>query len=176
MLSFGITSFVAHNDIEPTSEWQSQIETALGTCDSLVALLHPDFHNSNWTDQEIGFVMGRSLPVFAVQLGQVPYGFIGRFQAFNGNGKLSGALARELFDAYRKHKQTQTRLGAVLIHLFERSGSYDSAKVRIGYLVEVEAWDLSYSERVSAAAENNSQIFDSWGVKDRVKALVKKWS
>src|SRR5262249_45002832 len=76
VLRFGISGFVAHNDIEPTAEWQSQIEVALATCESLVALLHPNFHASNWTDQEIGAAMGRGVPVYAVQLGQVPYGFI----------------------------------------------------------------------------------------------------
>ena len=35
LLRFGITAFVAHNDIEPTLEWQAQIETALSTADAL---------------------------------------------------------------------------------------------------------------------------------------------
>jgi hypothetical protein len=122
LLTHGISAFVAHSDIEPTAEWLSQIETALATADSLVALLHPDFHQSKWTDQEIGFAMGRGLPVFAVRYGQDPYGFIGRFQAFAGGGKTPGALARELFDAYRKHKQTQKRMAEVLVALFEASG------------------------------------------------------
>ena len=93
LLGYGISGFVAHNDIEPTLEWQTQIETALSTADSLVALLHPAFHKSNWTDQEIGFAMGRGLPVFAIRFGQDPYGFIGRFQGFVGGGKTPEVLA-----------------------------------------------------------------------------------
>ena len=50
----------------PHLEWQVQIETALATCDTLVALLHDKFHASNWTDEEIGFAMGRGVPTFAV--------------------------------------------------------------------------------------------------------------
>jgi len=84
LLPYGISSFVAHNDIEPTTEWQNQIETALSTCDALVALLHEKFHESKWTDQEVGFAMGRGVPVYSVHFGEAPYGFIGRFQAFNG--------------------------------------------------------------------------------------------
>jgi len=53
LLPYGISAFVAHTDIEPTLEWQVQIETALSTCEALVALLHDKFHASNWTDQEI---------------------------------------------------------------------------------------------------------------------------
>lgn len=175
LLEFWISAFVAHNDIEPTAEWQTQIETALATCDSLVALLHEGFHVSNWTDQEIGFAMGRGLPVFAVRLEQDPYGFIGRFQAFNGSKKKANALARELFDAYRKNKQTQRRMSEVLVTLFEESGSFAEAKARMGYLDELETWDASFSPRVRNAAESNSQVSGSWGVPERVTALLKKW-
>lgn len=108
-LEFGISCFVAHNDIEPTQEWQTQIETALATSDALVALLHPEFHASNWTDQEIGYAMGRGLPVYSVRFGQDPYGFIGRFQAFTAKGKNPLALAQELFESFRKNKQTHSR-------------------------------------------------------------------
>ena len=44
LLNFGVSCFVAHNDVEPTQEWQAQIETALATCEALIALLHQDFH------------------------------------------------------------------------------------------------------------------------------------
>jgi hypothetical protein len=176
LLNYGISGFVAHNDIEPTLEWQSQIETALATADSLVALLHPEFHESNWTDQEIGFAMGRGLPVFAVRFGQDPYGFIGRFQGFTGNGKTPEILARELFDGYRKNKQTQKRMGEVLLNLFEDSSSFASAKSRIGYLEQLDVWDATFVPRLEAALDANSQISGSWGVPERVQALAKKWA
>jgi nucleoside 2-deoxyribosyltransferase len=175
LLGFGISAFVAHNDIEPTLEWQLQIETALATCDALVALLHDKFHASNWTDQEIGFTMGRGVPAFAVRFGETPYGFIGRFQAFNGNNKTAEALARELFDAYRKNKQTQQRMAEVLVGLFEESGSFAEAKARIGYLEELDTWEPSFSNRIRGAVENNRQVSESFGVPKRVEALLEKW-
>jgi TIR domain-containing protein len=175
LLKYGISGFVAHNDIEPTSEWQAQIEVALTTCEALLALLHDKFHASNWTDQEIGFAMGRRVPAFAVRFGETPYGFIGRFQAFNGNGKTASALAREIFDSLRKNEQTQRRMSEVLVALFEQSGSFAQAKERIGFLEELEVWAPSFSARVRAAAAANGQILSSWGVPGRVEALAKKW-
>jgi nucleoside 2-deoxyribosyltransferase len=176
LLEFGISCFVAHNDIEPTAEWQTQIETALATCEALVALLHPSFHQSNWTDQEIGFAMGRGVPVFAVRFDQDPYGFIGRFQAFNGIGKSAAPLAKELFDSYRKNKQTQHRMSEVVVGLFEQSGSFAAAKSHIGYLEELEYWEPPFSTRIRSAAKGNSQVSESWGVPERVNALIKKWA
>ncbi len=77
LTKYGISCFVAHEDIKPTREWQDEIEAALATCDALLALLHPGFHESLWTDQEIGYVMGRGLPAFAVRLGEEPYALPG---------------------------------------------------------------------------------------------------
>ena len=174
LLKYGISSFVAHNDIEPTSEWQTQIEMALTTCDALLALLHEGFHASNWTDQEIGFAMGRGVASFAVRLGQTPYGFIGRFQALNGNCKAAPALARELFDCYRKHKQTARKMSQAIVSQFEVSDSFAVAKERMGYLEELQIWDPSYAGRITSAVNINSQIEGSWGVPERVQKLVKK--
>lgn len=175
LLKYGISAFVAHNDIEPTLEWQAQIEAALTTCEVLLALLHDKFHASNWTDQEIGFAMGRRVPAFAVRFGETPYGFIARFQAFNGNGKTASALALEIFDSFRKNKQTQRRMSEVLVALFEQSGSFAQAKERIGFLEELELWAPSFPARIRAAVEANGQISSSWGVPNRVETLAKKW-
>jgi nucleoside 2-deoxyribosyltransferase len=176
LFRYGISSFVAHNDIEPTSEWQVQIETALATCDALVALLHDKFHASNWTDQEIGFAMGRGVPTFAVRLGETPYGFIGRFQAFNGNGKSAPNLASELFDCYRKHKQTESKMSAAVVSIFELSDSFATAKERMRYLEQLQVWDPSFAGRIRSAVNTNSQIDGSYGVPERVKKLLQKWA
>jgi len=175
LIGYGISSFVAHNDIEPTSEWQNEIELALATCDALVALLHDDFHASHWTDQEIGFAMGRGVPVFSMRLGQAPYGFIGRFQAFNGHGKSEEELARELFDAFRKNKQTRAKIADGVVTMFEGSWSFASAKMLVGRLEELTTWSPSFSEREQAAVTNNSQVSGSFGVPKRVENLVAKW-
>ena len=176
LVNYGISSFVAHNDIEPTSEWQNEIEAALATCDALVALLHEDFHESNWTDQEIGFVMGRGVPVASIRLGHTPYGFIGRFQAFNGHGKSVTDLARELFDCYRKNKYTESKIAEALVTMFEDSWSFANAKTVLAYLEESTVWSPSLSERVQAAVENNGQVSGSFGVPKRVENLIAKWS
>lgn len=78
---FGITAFVAHADIRPTRAWQAEIENALHSMDAFVALMTDGFHDSDWTDQEVGFALARGVPVIAVRLGLDPYGFLGKFQA-----------------------------------------------------------------------------------------------
>jgi hypothetical protein len=175
LLGCAIDSFVAHTDIEPAAEWQNVIESELRTCDALVALLHPDFHKSAWTDQEMGFVMGRDTPVFTVRLGQTPYGFVGRFQAFQGIDKRPELIANELFHAYRKHSKTKSQMRESLLRKFEKSRSYASATENVGFLEEMDRWEDEYYSRILSALKNNDQISNAFGVKDRVLALAKKW-
>jgi hypothetical protein len=113
------------------------------------------------------------VPVFSVRFGQDPYGFIGRFQAFNGHDKTASVLAEELFNAYRRNKQTQHRMAEAIVGRFEESGSYASAKTRIGYLEDLEVWEPSFSTRLESAAMSNSQINGAWGVSDRVHSPSK---
>ncbi|MFN5275636.1 MAG: toll/interleukin-1 receptor domain-containing protein [Planctomycetota bacterium] len=80
---FGISCFVAHEDIHPTKPWKDEIENALASMDGFVALLTSNFHESDWTDQEVGFAFARGVPIIAARLGKDPYGFIGRFQGLS---------------------------------------------------------------------------------------------
>lgn len=78
---FGVSCFVAHEDISPTKTWQDEIENALATMDGFVAAMTENFHESYWTDQEVGYALARGVPIIALRLGRDPYGFIAKFQA-----------------------------------------------------------------------------------------------
>lgn len=82
---YGASCIVAHKDIEPTKLWQDEIENALHSMDILVALMTDGFQDSNWTDQEIGFAMGRKKRIISVRMGTDPYGFIGKYQGVASN-------------------------------------------------------------------------------------------
>ncbi|HEU0132086.1 MAG TPA: toll/interleukin-1 receptor domain-containing protein [Mycobacteriales bacterium] len=77
----GVHAFVAHEDIEPTRQWQEQIVRALNTAEVFAGLVHPEVNDSAWCHQEIGWALGRGLPMFFLRLGpQPPRGFPGATQ------------------------------------------------------------------------------------------------
>jgi TIR domain len=170
-----ISAFVAHNDIAPTAEWQDVILSALATADAMVVLMRDGFHESNWTDQEIGYAMGRGILVVTVRLGPDPYGFIGRFQALNGNGKEMTLLALELFEIFRTHKQTRRRMTEALVSDFELADSFAMAKSAVSKLEQAVYWDDSLSERCRTAVQSNSQVSGSFGVPERLERRIAKW-
>jgi hypothetical protein len=172
-LSYQISSFIAHVDIEPTKKWQDEIELALSTADALVAMLTPGFHESKWTDQEIGFAMGRSLPILTIRLGEDPYGFLAREQAIQGIDVTEDKVARAIFNVFVKNKQTQKRMAQSLVSRFVGSNSFASAKVNFALLEKVEYWDRQLTTQVKKAVKENGQISDAWYLPQKVQAFLK---
>ena len=92
----GVDGFVAHTTIEPSRVWQDEIEYALNTSDVLVGLLHLGFAKSIWTQQEIGWALGRGIPTLMVRLGEDPTGFSGNFQASAGKSSSARTTASRI--------------------------------------------------------------------------------
>jgi hypothetical protein len=75
---YNVAAFVAHDDIEPTKEWEAEIERALRTMDALTGIISTDFFQSRWCDQEVGFAFGRSKLVVPICKDAIPHGFLGK--------------------------------------------------------------------------------------------------
>ncbi len=169
---YSISGFVAHSDIEPTKKWQDEIEIALRTCDAIVALMVKDFHKSKWTDQEIGFALGRDLLIIPVKMGDDPYSFIGKFQAISFTD--IPTLSEKIFNSLLKNKKTNKKMSNALMYKFENSDSYAEARNNVGLIERIEYWDKKLIRRLKKAKENNSQISYLFGVPERIESLMKR--
>jgi hypothetical protein len=107
---FGIAAFVAHEDIHPTLEWQSEIEKALHTMDALVAMHTPGFSQSYWTQQEIGFAVGKGVKIISLRMGEDPTGFISKHQALPRGSKTAEAIANDVVGLLAEDRRTKDRL------------------------------------------------------------------
>jgi hypothetical protein len=93
---YAISGFVAHEDIHPTVEWEKEIERALYTMDAFLAIHTPGFKDSFWTQQEIGFAVGRSVKIISFKMGEDPTGFISKHQALPRRGRTAEEIAGEV--------------------------------------------------------------------------------
>ena len=153
---YGALCFVAHEDINPTKEWQEEIEKAMTSMDVLVALMTTGFHDSNWTDQEVGFALGRGVPVIAVKLGLDPYGFIGKFQALSCNWD---AVPLELIRLLiKKPHMLDAYIGSV-----ERCSSFDHGNTLAKILPDIEKLTEDQVRRLVEAFKENSELRGSFG-------------
>lgn len=157
---YGISGFVAHEDIEPTKEWQEEIEKGLFSMDALCAVLMPGFKDSNWTDQEVGVAVGRGVLVIPIRKGLDPYGFIGKYQGFQSSGKNIEEVAEGVFKILAKNPKTRTIILNHLIDLFLLSNTQKEALERIRSIKKIS--DIP-SERVHHLRK---QITENKNLKD----------
>lgn len=156
----GIHGFVAHEDIEPTREWQDVIESALTTCDALAAYLTPDFASSKWCDQEVGFCVSRAIPIVPLKFGMDPHGFIGKYQAIQCTGKLPLAIANEIADTLLAHPQTAATMAAPAVRAFARADTFDNARKHWERIKRIPAhrWTAEMALEATNAARTNTQL------------------
>lgn len=148
LFEYGISSFVAHEDIEPTKEWLSEIEKALFSMDALVAILSPGFNESNWTDHEVGIAIGRNCLVIPIRKGIDPYGFIGKFQGFQGEGKTIKGVADGIFSILINHSKTMALMSDALSNLILSSNDSNSAFAYLTLIKKIQGIPIETIKKI----------------------------
>lgn len=153
---FGVSGFVAHADILPTKEWQNEIENALFSMDAFVALMTDGFHDSVWTDQEVGCAFGRGVPIISVKLGLDPYGFIGKFQALSCDWDTADVEIVKLL-------VKDDRMLNAYIKAVQSCVSYDQANKLSKVLPSIARLSEQQVRNLISAFNENGQLRDSYG-------------
>lgn len=186
---YGIEAFVAHDDITPSKAWREQIRRALATCHYFVALLkYPEFHDSQWCDQEVGWALARGIPILPVR----PVGF-DRTAARDGfleehqdiSLDAAHSTTHEHFIAYNvlmgivRTPNLRELAPKVLVEAFVNSASYESSR-RIWALIDSQPQiESEQLRRLEYAVKVNDQVrdanLDSKPMPGLVKALVEKF-
>lgn len=186
---YGISGFVAHDDISPTDEWRDVIEWALRTCEAMTAYLTPDYHPSLWTDQEVGVCLARAVLIIPIRKGATPYGFMGKYQALAGGTKGAERLAQDIHGILESNALTASRLVAAKIDVeasqaveeLEQAPSYNAARAALTRLLRVPEEHLNNEllDRIERASQTNHELTAQWNfgatqVKDQAVALVER--
>ena len=113
-----LAPFMASRDIPKGAEWLPNLEDALQSAEALAAFLTPDFRQSDWCDQEIGYALGRQRPVVPLQLadGLRPYGYLARYQLVETIGLTPPEVAKAIFDTLYVRTREQRKLTASVLH------------------------------------------------------------
>ncbi len=161
---WGIDAFVAHDVIEPTREWRDEIEAALRTCDAMCAMVTPEFVESRWCDQEVGFALARGVVIVPMKIGTDPHGFIAKLQAITiPDHTTPYSVADGLFDILARHSMTAEALVPAVVRRYVNSDSLDNTRAAFVLLETIprSAWTDAMVEQVERAPRLNSQVGDA---------------
>jgi hypothetical protein len=171
---FHIATFVAHDDIEPTKEWQTEIERALRTMDALLVMISTDFLSSRWCDQEVGIAIGRGKLVVPLRAGADPHGFMGKYQGLQSAGVDLQILTEQIVDILIRNPQSSQRMADAFIERMVSAWTYETAKFAITLLEQVPRLNAPQIERLVHSIDDNDQVRDAFGVPARIQTLVAK--
>lgn len=163
---YGISSFVAHEDIEPTKEWQEEIEKGLFSMDALCAILMPGFKESNWTDQEIGVAVGRDILVIPIRRELDPYGFIGKYQGYQALGKNVNEVAEGIFQIIAKNSKTRNNILNNLSDLFLASTDHQTALERLRSLKKIQDLPVDKIKHLHSGIIENKNLRNAQVLKE----------
>lgn len=138
LLKYGITAFVAHEDITPSKEWQNEIEAALLSMDVFVAILMDGFKESDWCDQEIGVAVGRKVLIIPIIKDLYPYGFISKYQGVKVNNLKVGDVAGIIFKIIVNSEQKRFDMLKALSNCLLQTTDISMANERLEILKGVE--------------------------------------
>ena len=174
LASYQIAAFVAHDDIEPTKEWQAEIETALRTMDALGAIISPAFLPSLWCDQEVGIAIGRGKLVVPLRVGSDPHGFLGKYQGLQTKGRDASAIAGQVFEILLRHDLTSQRMVESLVERMASSKNWASSKQSAVFLKGAKALTTAQAGRLLKAIDENSEVGNAIGVPEQIRTLISR--
>lgn len=182
---FGIDAFVAHDDIEPSRQWRDVIRTGLATCDAMLALWHPRFHASQWCDQEVGWALGRRIPVIPVRphdfdRSAARDGFLEEHQDFTlTNPRSEWQVAREVLRILLRDTRTHDKAFTAAIESFVNSPGYNHTRWVWPFIAREEHMSSDHLRRLEYAVETNRQVYDAnvdfTPVPELVRGLVQRF-
>lgn len=173
---YAITSFVAHEDIEPTKEWQNEIEAGLKTMDALAAILMPGFPESNWCDQEVGVAVGRGVLIIPIRKGLDPYGFIGKYQGIQAQGKTIGDVAEEIFATLVKSPKTKNKILISLSGALSNATTSEEAIEKVSIFKSLESVPSDILENLKQQVADNPRLSESKEFIDSLNFMLVKFN
>ncbi|MDR3359379.1 MAG: toll/interleukin-1 receptor domain-containing protein [Bifidobacteriaceae bacterium] len=181
---FGTSVFVAHDNIHPSKQWRDVIRSALATCDAMIALTHERFHASQWCDQEVGWALGRSVPVIPVRPGgfdrsSAADGFLEEHQDFQLTGpQREWELARRTLVTLLDHERTHATALTAAVESFVASPSFNHTRWIWPYIARITNLSGDQLRRLEYAIATNDQVYkagaDGKALPVLVEDLVKK--
>ena len=161
--TYGISAFVAHDTIEPMAAWKDEIVKGLETMEVMLVFVTDDFHQSTWCNQEVGFALGRQVPIVSLKLqSKDPDGFIGDRQALKVSLDKMLESASEIYRLLAEKLGNKTRLQSALIEAFIEAPCFNETKLRFERLASVVT-SLSDDEvaRIIRGFANNDQLHNA---------------
>lgn len=172
---YGMSCFVAHETIPADEDWQKVIVSGLETMELMIAIITDDFHESVYCMQEVGYALGRAIPVISLKVGKChPLGFTSHKQAQKGWLDEPSKSAKSLFSLIGDRLRRLERLNDVLITSFCEAKDWHDARDRFERMkAHVEKLTAEQVMQIVSAYGSNDQLYNAIYLDNNANRLAK---
>jgi len=170
----GIHGFVAHDTMTCSKPWQMQTEQALRSMEAFVALVHPEFNASAWCLQEVGWGLGRRVPLFAVRIGADPLGFLGRNQWPSCVGRSPKDVAKVIGSWIASIRELGTPVVDGLLSALKAAGNYYDAGATASRIASLETLTDDQFRQLDEIWWSNDQLHEGALATKAMKPFYRK--
>jgi len=180
---YGFDTFLAHEDLQPSVEWQEVIRLKLKECVVFLPLLTESFTKSDWTDQETGMAVALRKIIVPMKLNINPYGFISRYQAQSLAGAADATsifppvieeACWNILKTLATHKGIASEIRDGVIAAFGRSGSFREAGNFATRMQSLEPFSDQQLNEIVRVSTVNDQISHGFDARAYVNDLIRR--
>jgi TIR domain len=171
--AFQISCFLAHEDLDPSVEWQREITRSLKVCDLFLPVICKNFRESKWTDQEVGMAVAWKKPIIPLSLGPpAPYGFMGKYQAIKIAPETVGEKCLTILRKLASHPKLGAAVRDGIIDGFLDSKSFDESRRRSRWLTGIDGFSPDQLNRLLDGSATNVDIYRGFDARAVVAKLT----
>jgi len=132
----------------------------------------PPREEVKWTDQEVGFALGKGAMVVPVRFGLDPYGFIGKVQGLRASLEQPSQVATLLADTLLNHPATHRFIRKGLVAAIGAAESYSNAIALSKTIATVKDFSDEEKAMIQHACRTNDQVINANGVVSRICSAI----
>ncbi len=173
--------FLAHRDIEVGKSWREAIRKEIAKCDMLVALVTPNFRESEYTDQEVGAAWVLEKSILAVLAGKAePTGFITDLQGARYDRNHPPNTAGEIMRFALSEIHGEERVVDMLTEMLAKSESPQEAEYLATILITEQikhGLTVEQYKSIKSARRSNAHVdksFRAIGYLDIILPVVRE--
>lgn len=181
---FGFQVFLAHEDLEPSIEWDPEILKNLKSADFIIPLISLNSKKSPFVNQEIGFAIALNTKIIPIKIENIdPFGFISKLQACKCDGfseyNILEPATKIFFHLILNPKCTKYKTRAInsLIYALCNSNSYRTSRIIIKTLIKSEEktkLTKEQIERLTQAIQGNRQVYQELYILPELGKILQK--
>jgi TIR domain len=170
---YGISSFVAHDTIEPMEKWQHIIRKSLQSMEIMLVFITNGFFESFWTNQEVGVALGRGIPIIPVKMQKCdPCGFINDTQALIGDLDNPTASVDGIYKVLVEKLGQEERIRKATVQAFVDSSNFNEVTKRFNRLQAIRFVSEADIQQIIEAFSTNENLHNAWYLTNEHNRLV----